>query len=132
MNAALFEIKNVFCEKKKLGDVLEALAGLLIEAPIAVPVLSAKTENGKVRSTLPAGSKGSAREQFMQYVLQQGYDSVNNKMAQKFLRSIGQSPIASGNLIFKLSQEGFLSKPKGVKGKGQSTDWLVNTTKGEK
>jgi hypothetical protein len=128
----MFEVQNVFCEDKKLPDVLHALAGLLIEAPVVVPVLAAKVQNGKIKSTLPPGSKGSAREQFMQYVLQQGYDSVNNKMAQKFLKSIGQSPIASGNLIFKLSQEGFLSKPKGVKGKGQSTDWLVNTSKGEK
>jgi hypothetical protein len=122
----MFEIKNVFCDDKKVGDVLRVLAGLVIEAPVAVPVTAAAVKNGKVVSTLPPGSKGSAREQFMQYVLTQGFDSVNAEMAQKFLRSIGHSPIASGNLIFKLSQEGFLSKPKGQKGK--PGDWLVNAT----
>ena len=121
----MFKIKNVYCEDKKLADVLRALAGLLIEAPVPVPVLAAKAQNGKVISTLPGGGSNiSARSQFMHYVTEQGYDSINAEMARKFLKSIGQSVSGSGNLINKLKEEGFLAKPKGMKGK--PGDWLVN------
>ena len=44
----MFEIKNVFCQDNKLGDVLRALAGKVIEAPVAIPVNNAKAFKGKV------------------------------------------------------------------------------------
>jgi hypothetical protein len=129
----MFEVKNVFCEDKKLPDVLRALAGLLIEAPVPVPVLAAEVQNGKVKSTLPPGSKGTSREQLIQHVIANGYDSVNAKMVAQFLKSIGRAPLGSGSLINGLMHEGFLTKPKGGKG-NRSGDWIVNTNavKGEK
>jgi hypothetical protein len=134
MNATMFEIKNVFCERKRLADVLEALAGLLVEPPVPVPVLSAKAKNGKVESTLPPGSKGSSREQLIQYVIDNGYDSIDTKMVQAFLKSIGRQPLGSGSLINSLMHEGFLTKPKGSKGV-RTGDWLVDVNainRGEK
>jgi len=54
---------ELFCDDRKLPDVLRALTGLLIGEPKIQPVVNGKKENG----VLVASNRGTLNEMFVKY-----------------------------------------------------------------
>jgi len=115
----MFEIKNVFCQDNKLGDVLRALAGKVIEAPVAIPVNNAKVFKGKVIAggTLLTGPQ-------LVRGLYQIRDHFTTGEICALLQRADINPKRSGSIINAEMKFGFIKRGK-VRG-----EWIV-TTKGK-
>ena len=115
----MFEIKNVFCQDNKLGDVLRALAGKVIEAPVAIPVNNAKAFKGKVIAggTLLTGPQ-------LVRGLYQIRDHFTTGEICALLQRADINPKRSGSILNAEMKFGFIKRGK-VRG-----EWIV-TTKGK-
>ena len=116
----MFEIKNVFCQDNKLGDVLRALAGKVIEAPVAIPVNNAKAFKGKVvmaDGTLLTGPQ-------LVRAFYQTRDHFTTGDICDLLRRTEINPKRSGSILNAELKFGFIKHGK-VRG-----EWIV-TTKGK-
>ena len=115
----MFEIKNVFCQDNKLGDVLRALAGKVIEAPVAIPVNNAKAFKGKVIAggTLLTGPQ-------LVRGLYQIRDHFTTGEICALLQRADINPKRSGSILNAELKFGFIKHGK-VRG-----EWIV-TTKGK-
>ena len=115
----MFEIKNVFCQDNKLGDVLRALAGKVIEAPVAIPVNNAKVFKGKVIAggTLLTGPQ-------LVRGLYETRDHFTAGDVCDLLQRADINPKRSGSILNAEMKFGFIKRGK-VRG-----EWIV-TTKGK-
>ena len=76
-----------FCEDKRLGNALRALAGLAHGNPEVLPVVNVEA-NGK---QLKARTNGKARDQLVDWMKQKHLTEVQCAHAKEFLRTAGMS-----------------------------------------
>jgi len=108
---------NLFCEDKKLADVLRGLAGLAVGNPEVQPVVNAVHKNGKI-----AAASGSLVEQFASYVKQNKITKFTSAEMKEFTKLAGMSPSSRSYLVKQLQTAGAVKKH----GAGQKTYYTVN------
>lgn len=85
----MFRIE-LFCDDKKVGDILRFLTGIAIGTPIVQPIINADVKNGKV----VAQTSGDLVDMFLYWLRQNKLTEFTAKHAQEFVVSIGK-PIES-------------------------------------
>lgn len=104
---------SFFCDDRKLGDALRALAGLIQGSPEVLPVVNADvSKSGK----LTAKTNGTAAALFMDYLGRRKIKEVNAKVAQEFLKGIGRAPSSATYVLKEAIKLGGLKKTPGTKG----------------
>ena len=109
---------SLFCEDKKLADVLHNLAGLAAGMPEIVPVANAVAKNGKV-----SAANGSMVEAFAKYVKAHKVSKFRSAELADFCKETGLAPSSRSYLIKQLQKAGAVKKH----GVGQKTYYSVNT-----
>jgi hypothetical protein len=115
----MFEIKNVFVQDNKLGDVLRALAGKVIEPPIPVPVKNATMKKGKV---VQANETITGRELVRRCL--RGVDAFKTNTINKVLAGAGFESKGSGGMLHHFLKQGL------IKHGQHKGEWIV-TAKGK-
>jgi hypothetical protein len=113
----MFRIENLFCDDKKLPQLLHAISGLVLEGFSVVPVVNVERKGKK----LEAISNGTAVEMFANYLHKRKITEVNSTIGREFCTSIGKDPETYNGLFTRAKAEGLLRKV----GKGTSSKWRV-------
>ena len=113
----MFRIENLFCDDKKLPQLLRAISGLALAGFSAVPVINAEKKGKK----LTAMTNGTIVEMFTDYLHKRKITEVDSKIGREFCVSIGKDPEAYNYLFTRAKAEGLLRKS----GKGTSSRWRV-------
>ncbi len=123
----MFEIRRVFVEDKKLGDILRAMDGLVVgEGPLAIPVRAAKVQGKKIVSTQPV--QGAALfEQVMFYIINQGWTKLDSYQLQEAYKTVGGGGKNANSLLQKLKDIKFLKQIAGPKRGGGLRTYSVST-----
>jgi hypothetical protein len=108
---------TAFCDDRKLGHVLRALAGLVIGTPEVVPVVNAQARNGALKQA----TNGSALDMFGAYLKKRKLSEVTRKVAAEFLKSVGRSPTSATYLLTQAKDAGLLRR----RGKGSASKYTV-------
>lgn len=114
----MFRIE-AFCDDRRLGDVLRAMAGLIIDSPRVTPVVNAQLRNGK----LAAQSEGSLPVMFAKFIRENKVKEVNARVAREWLVSMGRSKLSSNYLLKNCVQSGILKSV----GKGTKMKYTVQS-----
>ena len=113
----MFKIDNLFCDDKKLPQVLHAISGLVLEGFSVVPVINVEKKKGKA----VALTNGTTVEMFRDYLHKRKITEVNSTIGREFCVSIGKDASTYGGLFVRAKAEGLLRKA----GKGTSSKWRV-------
>jgi hypothetical protein len=97
---------NLFCDDKKLADVLRGLAGLAVGNPEVQPVVNAEKKNGKV---VAAGS-GDNAALFAKYAKTNKLTKIKATDLRGFCKSIGVSETSYGYFGKQLQKAGAIKK----------------------
>lgn len=104
---------ELLVENKRLGDVLEALDGLVVIEGPPVPVRNAKVVKSgnttRVVEKNPSNGVPQYMRIFNQLVESGNYYPTNNTIAN-MLKSIGGSPTSSGAVLQSLIKKGYVRK----------------------
>jgi len=102
-----------FCDDRRVGLLLRAVAGLIVGTPEVVPVINAEAKNGAIK----ASGSGDMATMFAAYVRKARKTTVQPADAQEFLRNNGRSSASATYLLRQCRDNGFLRGPfgKGVK-----------------
>src|SRR5262245_1535589 len=87
---------ELFCDDRKLADVLRALTGLLIGEPKIQPVVNAEAKNGSVKAN------GSIGELFMKYATTHHMASFAPIELKPFCRYVGLAESSYAYALEKL------------------------------
>jgi hypothetical protein len=126
-NSAIQQRRNImfrleiFCDDKKLAQVLHALQGLVLENPKINPVVNAKA-NGK--GEIQQATSGLAIDLFIERLRTDKPGVVNTPYMREFLESIGRSPRSVGSLVEAAKDAGVLKKNAST-GKSKRTGWSI-------
>jgi len=113
----MFKIENLFCDDKKLPQLLHAISGLVLEGFSIVPVVNVQKKGGKATAI----TNGTAVEMFRDYLHKHKIVEVNSTIGREFCTSIGKDAEAYNYLFSKAKSVGLLRKS----GKGTSSKWRV-------
>jgi len=113
----MFKIDNLFCDDKKLSQLLRAISGLVLEGFSVIPVVNAEKKKGKATAL----TNGTAVEMFRDYLHKHKIVEVNSTIGREFCTSIGKDAEAYNYLFSKSKEVGLLRKS----GKGTSSKWRV-------
>jgi hypothetical protein len=102
----VFKIEDVYCDDKKVGDVLRALLGLVVGIPKAIPVINAKAERGKIKAL----TNGKLIDMFAHYITSQKADTIKPAEVKAWLKKMGRSPLSYGYLQKQAVKSGLLKK----------------------
>jgi hypothetical protein len=107
----------MFCDDKKLHEVLHAVVGLVIGQPKITPVANAKKSNGAVR----AETEGDVFSLFAAYVAKAHLKEVNAANMREFCRGHGYSERSYSHILLRLVKAKVLRK----RGKGPASKYFV-------
>jgi hypothetical protein len=114
----MFRIE-IFCDDRKLVDVLRGIAGLAIGNPKIQPVVNAeKKKNGKIEAALP---NGKIEEMLHANITNNKLSTIDASYVKGFLKSIGKAPTSYSYCINQAIKTGWLKKT----GKGSGMKYLV-------
>jgi len=113
----MFKIENLFCDDKKLSQLLRAISGLVLEGFSVIPVVNVEKKKGKPSAV----TNGSAVEMFRDYLHRHKIVEVNSTIGREFCTSIGKDAEAYNYLFSRAKEQGLLRKS----GKGTSSKWRV-------
>lgn len=95
----MFEIKNVFCQDKNVGEVLRVLAGLVVQPPVPVPLVNASVGKNGVGAASPATD---IVELFATHVKKK--DVVTSKDVQAFLTANGRAKGSAAYIVTRAKE----------------------------
>lgn len=108
---------TLYCDDKKVGELLRGVAGLAIGKPEVEPVVNVETKGG----TLKAKTNGSATQMFMNILKERKITEFSSKEGVTVVKSIGMAP-SSANYVFKqLIAAGAIKR----RGKSSATRYTV-------
>lgn len=112
------KIDEIYCDDRRVGEVLRALAGKVIGKPLVVPVVNAeKTSSNKIK----AKGDGNLVMMFAKYLRQARKTDITATHAREWLESHGHNPTSVSYLLHKSQEFGFLKKF----GKGTKSHYKV-------
>jgi len=106
----MFELRNVYVEDKHLGEVMRALAGLLIKPPLPVPIINAQVEKGKIVT----GPAGNLPDMLAEQVKTTKATIVTPEYVRQWLKAQGRAGSSSTYLIQQLIKRRLLKKTKKI------------------
>ena len=107
-----------FCDDRKVGDCLRALAGKATKVEEVLPVVNVEQHtNGHLK----ARTNGGAPAMFVDWIREQRLEEVDAKMARRFLESVGKTPSNGTYILGQAVKMRVLKKY----GKGSSTKYKV-------
>ena len=114
----MFKIEDVYCDDKKVGDVLRALAGLVMAhpPPRAVPLINAENVGGKIEAR-----NGSMLGVFLTFLSKHKGDRITPKETAAWLKSQGRSPSSASYLVRQARDAGALR----ATGKGAAVVYMI-------
>ncbi len=95
-----------YCDDKRVGDVLQALKGLIHPNPNVVPVANVQLQNGQVKALV----KGDAFDMFIAHLKKNKVQSFRAREVQAFLVSIGRSKDSASYFTKGLRDRGLVRK----------------------
>lgn len=113
-----------FCDDKRVGDCLRALAGLAQGTPEVVPVVNAvKGANGELK---PKIRDGNVHDLFVDWIKQHRKTEVVSTDVKEFLREVGASPLSHSYVLTVARERGVVRKTGSKSGAGtQGVIWKV-------
>jgi hypothetical protein len=106
---------ELFCDKRRLGDIYEAVAGLaLAPGPTARPVAGAEVNgSGEVA---PRRGGGDIIELFRGWVKKNNLTIIGANEVRQFLKEAGRSPDSYSHVLHKLRDAKLVVRKPGSKG----------------
>lgn len=114
----MFKIEDVFCDDKKVGDVLRALAGLVVGIPKPIPMINAENVGGKIRSEMRNGSMLSV---FLAFLSKHKSDRITPKEIGAWLKTQGRSSSSASYLVRQARDAGAVR----AIGKGAAVVYMI-------
>jgi hypothetical protein len=106
-----------YCEDRKLGDAMRALAGVCITVETPVPVVNAESKGGKIS----AQSNGNLVHMFIDHLHKAKLPTITPAEAQAWLLQNGKSKLSSSYVLKNAVSRGVLAP----KGKGSARSYKV-------
>jgi hypothetical protein len=103
----MFKIENVYCDDKKLGDVLRALTGLTRGQPVAVPMTN--VEEGGIGGP-KAKTNGKLVTMLAEHMVKSKLESIRPKEVGAWLAKIGMSKQSASYVARMAVSEGVIRK----------------------
>jgi hypothetical protein len=119
----MFKIENVYCDDKKLGDVLRALAGLTRGQPVAVPVANIDEEGAGAPK---AKTNGKLAHMLAEHMTKNKLESIKPKEVGAWLAKIGMSKQSASYVARMAQDQGVIRKT------GKSSQTVYHLVKGGK
>jgi len=108
---------ELFCDDRKVGEVLRLVAGVAIGQPSVQPVVNAENKDGQLK----AESSGDKIALFRKWLAKKKLAEVNSDLGREFCKSVGSDPESYNYLFGKARDLGLLRKV----GKGTHSRWKV-------
>jgi hypothetical protein len=96
----------VFCEDRKLPELLRATVGLAATAPEVHPVVNAQLKNGELKAT----TNGKGSERFMEYVRKRKIAEFSAKEGQAICKAVGLATSSLGAITTSLREARLLKR----------------------